>query len=82
MTTIDILKKTRAARGGLAVLDEAGKNALLLSMADMDSFGHNYTSPVTDGRPHGILRTLLRIPKTSDKFRDAELRPRDRRRQS
>ena len=34
MTTIDILKKTRAARGGLAVLDEAGKNALLLSMAD------------------------------------------------
>mgnify|MGYP000331758228 CR=1 FL=1 len=34
MTTIDILKKTHAARGGLAVLDEAGKNALLLSMAD------------------------------------------------
>ena len=34
MTTIDILKKTRATRGGLAVLDEAGKNALLLSMAD------------------------------------------------
>ena len=34
MTTIDILKKTRAARGELAVLDEAGKNALLLSMAD------------------------------------------------
>ena len=34
MTTIDILKKTRAARGGLAALDEAGKNALLLSMAD------------------------------------------------
>lgn len=25
MTTIDILKKTRAARGELAVLDEAGK---------------------------------------------------------
>lgn len=55
---------------------------MLLSMADMDSFGRNYTSPVTDGRPHGILRTLLRIPKTADKFRDAELRPRDRRRQS
>ena len=34
MTTLDILKKTRAARGGLAVLDAAGKNALLLSMAD------------------------------------------------
>lgn len=55
---------------------------MLLSMADIDSFGRNYTSPVTDGRPHGILRTLLRIPKTADKFRDAELRPRDRRRQS
>lgn len=34
MTTIDILKKTRAARGGLASLNEDGKNALLLSMAD------------------------------------------------
>ena len=55
---------------------------MLLSMADMDSFGRSYTSPITDGRPHGILRTLLRIPKTADKFRDAELRPRDRRRQS
>ena len=55
---------------------------MLLSMADMDSFGRNYTSPVTDGRPHGILRTLLRIPKTADKFRDAELRARYRRRQS
>lgn len=55
---------------------------MLLSMADMDSFGRNYTSPVTDGRPHGLMRTLLRIPKTTDKFRDAELRPRDRRRQS
>ena len=55
---------------------------MLLSMADMDSFGRNYTSPVTDGRPHGLMRTLLRIPKTADKFRDAELRPRDRRRQS
>ncbi len=34
MTTIDILKKTRAARGSLTALDEAGKNRLLLSMAD------------------------------------------------
>ena len=34
MTTIDILKKTRAARGSLAALNEDGKNALLLSMAD------------------------------------------------
>ena len=34
MTTIDILKKTRAARGSLTALDEVGKNRLLLSMAD------------------------------------------------
>ena len=34
MTTIDILKKTRAARGALAALDETGKNRLLLAMAD------------------------------------------------
>ena len=34
MTTIDILKKTRAARTTLTALDEAGKNRLLLSMAD------------------------------------------------
>ena len=34
MTTIDILKKTRAARGSLAVLDEAAKNRILLAMAD------------------------------------------------
>ena len=30
MTTMEILKKTRSARGALAALDEAGKNRLLL----------------------------------------------------
>ena len=34
MTTIDILKTTRASRHSLAALDETGKNRLLLSMAD------------------------------------------------
>ena len=34
MTTIDILKKTRAARGGLAALDETAKNRILLAMAE------------------------------------------------
>ena len=34
MTTMEILKKTRSARGALAALDEAGKNRLLLAMAD------------------------------------------------
>ena len=34
MTTIDILKKTRAARGSLAALDETAKNRILLAMAE------------------------------------------------
>ena len=33
MTTLDILKKTRAARGSLAALDETAKNRILLAMA-------------------------------------------------
>lgn len=55
---------------------------LLLLLSDMDSFTCNYTSPLTDGRPHGLLRALLRIPKKADKFRDAELHPCDMRKQS
>ena len=34
MTTRDILKKTRAARGSLAALDETAKNRILLAMAE------------------------------------------------
>ena len=34
MTTLDILKKTSAARGSLAALDEAAKNRILLAMAE------------------------------------------------
>ena len=34
MTTLDILKKTRAARSGLAALDETAKNRILLAMAE------------------------------------------------
>ena len=34
MTTLDILKKTRAARGSLAALDETAKNRILLDMAE------------------------------------------------
>ena len=34
MTTLDILKKTRAARGSLAALDETAKNRILLAMAE------------------------------------------------
>ena len=34
MTTLDILKKTRAARSSLAALDEMAKNRILLAMAE------------------------------------------------
>ena len=34
MTTLDILKKTRAARGSLAALDETAKNRILLAMEE------------------------------------------------
>ncbi len=34
MTTLELCKKTRAARASLASMDRAGKDALLLSMAD------------------------------------------------
>ena len=34
MTTLDILKKTRAARGSLAALDETAKDRILLAMAE------------------------------------------------
>ena len=34
MTTLDILKKTRAARSNLAALDETAKNRILLAMAE------------------------------------------------
>ena len=34
MTPLDILKKTRAARGSLAALDETAKNRILLAMAE------------------------------------------------
>ena len=55
---------------------------LLLSLSDMDSFGRDYSSPISDGRPQGLLRTLLRIPRRADKLRDPELRTRDKRRQT
>ena len=34
MTTLDVLKKTRAARSSLAALDETAKNRILLAMAE------------------------------------------------
>lgn len=52
-----------------------------LHLAGMDSFGVNYTAPVSDGQPGGIRRLLLKIPKTRDKYRDPLLNCPDKRRQ-
>ena len=54
---------------------------LLLHLGDMDSFGANYTAPLSDGRPFGLLRLLLLPPKPWVKYRDPQLRTPDKRRQ-
>jgi len=54
---------------------------ILLLLAGMDSYGVNYTAPLSDGLPGGLFRLLIRVPKPMDKFRDPLLRTPDRRRQ-
>lgn len=54
---------------------------LILHLASIDSFGVNYTAPLSDDKPWGLLRLLIRRPKPSDKFRDPLLNTPDKRRQ-
>ena len=54
---------------------------MLLHLADLDSFGLNYTAPLSQSR-HGLARLLLRIPKAWNRHRDPLLRTQDGRRQS
>ena len=54
---------------------------LLLHLADLDSFGVDYTAPLSSGRPGGLARLLIRLPKPLDKWRDPLLRTANRRRQ-
>lgn len=54
---------------------------ILLLLSDMDSFGVNYTAPLTGEQPWGFARVLLQVPKPMRKYRDALLRTPDRRRQ-
>lgn len=54
---------------------------ILLLLSDMDSFGVNYTAPLTGEQPWGLARVLLQVPKPMRKYRDALLRTPDRRRQ-
>ena len=60
----------------------AGLCLLLLHLAGMESFGTDYTAPLSDGRPLPLTRLLLRLPKRADKLRDPALRTPDRRRQA
>ena len=59
----------------------AGLCLLLLHLAKLDSFGVNYTAPLSDGEPFPLTRLLVRKPKPLIKFRDPELNCQDKRRQ-
>lgn len=54
---------------------------LIFRLSAIDSFGINYTAPLSDGMPGGLRRLLLRKPKHEDKMRDVQLNTVDKRRQ-
>lgn len=54
---------------------------LMLHLAKIDSFGTNYTAPLSDGEPFPLVRLLIRKPKPLLKFRDPSLGGEDKRRQ-
>lgn len=66
--------------GGLFGLS-AAVCILLLILSSIDSFGVNYTAPLSDGRPWGLFRLLFHGPKSKNRHRDPLLEPLDRRRQ-
>lgn len=55
---------------------------IIWHLAGIDSFGVNYTAPLSSGRKHSLSRTVLNPPKPKDKLRDPELNTPDKRRQS
>ena len=54
---------------------------LTLHLADIDSFGVDYTAPLSDGEPSPLRRLLLQKPKPLNKFRAPHLKTPDKRRQ-
>lgn len=50
-------------------------------LARMDSFGVNYTAPLSEGMPGGLVRLFVRLPKRLDRYRDPLVGAPDRRRQ-
>lgn len=69
-----------AILGGLFGLFAASCLFLLL-LSSMDSFGVNYTAPLSDGKPFGLFRLLFHGPKPKNKYRDPTLNTEDKRRQ-
>ena len=54
---------------------------LIWYLCTMDSYGVNYTAPLSGGRPKNLSRTFLRKPLPERKFREPELNTPDKRRQ-
>lgn len=54
---------------------------IIWHLCTIDSFGRNYTAPMSGGEPGAIARALLRKPKPKDKFRERELNTPDKRKQ-
>ena len=54
---------------------------LLLHLASLDSFGVDYTAPLSDGLRGGLRRLLFLPPQPAEKFRDPHLNTPDRRKQ-
>lgn len=55
--------------------------AVLLMLSNIDSFGVNYTAPLSGDEKWGLFKLLIRRPRPKDKFRDPLLNTPDRRRQ-
>lgn len=55
---------------------------LLWHLAGIDSFGRSYTAPLSEGRPGGLRRLLLRRRPARQLFRDPFLNTPDRRRRT
>lgn len=54
---------------------------MLFRLCRIDSFGMNYTAPLSEGVPFGLLKLFVRVPKSKNKYRDPLLRTPDERRQ-
>lgn len=54
---------------------------MVFRLCRIDSFGVNYTAPLSEGVPFALTELLVRVPKRKNKYRDPLLRTPDKRRQ-